>query len=51
MPVLRAPASIGALVMFGGFALVYWALTGLGVIEGATPTERAKSVRKRLTNE
>lgn len=51
IPTLRAPASIGALLMLGGLALVYWALTGLGVISGSTPTERAKYVRKRLTGE
>lgn len=51
IPTLRAPASIGALLMLGGLALIYWSLTGLGVISGADPTERAKNVRKRLTGE
>jgi hypothetical protein len=33
-----APASVAALVMLAGLALVYWALTGLGLLR---PTDSA----------
>lgn len=50
MPTVRAPASIAALMMLGGLALIYWALQGLGVIEGDTPSKRVASVKDKLTN-
>lgn len=45
---LKAPASIGALVLFGGLALVYWALLGLGVIAGGTAKESVTGLRDKL---
>lgn len=46
---LKAPASISALVLFGGLALTWWALTGLGVIttEG-TAKQRITGIRDKL---
>lgn len=33
------PASLAALVMVGGLALIYWSLTGLGLLRtGAVPS-------------
>lgn len=29
------PASLGALVMLAGIGLMYWSLTGLGLLKGA----------------
>lgn len=46
--VIKAPASVGAVVMLGGIALVYWALIGLGVIEGGTAKQNVTGLRDKL---
>lgn len=48
MPTYHGPASIGALTMLAGLALIYWALTGFGIITGATTSERYTSTVKRI---
>lgn len=48
MTLPKAPASLGALLLFGGIVLMYWSLTGLGVISGNTPAERVANTREKL---
>ncbi len=48
VPRYGGPASIAALTMLAGAALVYWALTGFGLITGATPSERATALREQI---
>jgi hypothetical protein len=48
LPTYHGPASIGALTMLAGLALVYWALTGFGIVKGATPQERYKATVERI---
>lgn len=43
VPTFHGPASIAFLVMLAGLALIYWSLTGFGVISGKTPQERYES--------
>jgi len=48
VPTYHGPASIGALTMLAGLALVYWALTGFGIVKGTTPQERYKATVERI---
>lgn len=49
MPTLKAPASVGAVVMLGGIALIYWALIGLGVIaDGSSAKQNVTGLRDKL---
>lgn len=44
VPQYHGPASIAALTMLAGAALIYWSLSGFGIIKGSTPEERKASL-------
>lgn len=48
IPSYHGPASIGAVTMLAGLALIYWSLTGFGIISGATPEERYRKVTEGI---
>jgi hypothetical protein len=48
VPTFHGPASIAFLVMLAGLALIYWSLSGFGVITGKTPQERYESTVKSI---
>lgn len=48
MPRYGGPASIAALVMLAGAALVYWSLSGFGIVSGTTPQERYSTTVQKI---
>lgn len=51
VPKYGGPASIAALTMLAGLALMYWSLVGFGVISGSNPQERYANLRGSIKKE
>ena len=49
VPSFHGPASISAIIMIAGLALMYWSATGLGIISGSNVQERTTSIKEKLT--